>query len=110
MRSCEYRTNLETRVTEALKKLKADFREQVPTRSGFVLDYVVQTPQGEIILEADGPTHQTPEGKKKDRFRDRVLKREGWGHIYHLDQDLILQPNRLCERLSEILTSHSGAV
>jgi len=31
-----------------------------------------------IAIEVDGPTHDSPEAKKRDRFKDYMLKREGW--------------------------------
>lgn len=102
MRDDGYRTNLEKAVAEALDELGAEYREQEPVRAGFVLDFVVKTSKGEVCVEADGPTHSTKEGKKRDRFRDLCLRRAGW-RVYHLDQDLILDPDRLRARVSEII-------
>lgn len=102
MRDDGYRTNLEKAVAEALDELGAEYREQEPVRAGFVLDFVVKTSQGEVCVEADGPTHSTKEGKKKDRFRDHCLRRAGWT-VHHLTQDEILDRERLTIRLREIV-------
>lgn len=57
------------------------FEFQFPTRSGFILDFAF--PKEKLVVEVDGPTHYTQAGKKKDRFRDWMLRREGW-RILHV--------------------------
>lgn len=65
-----------------LTALGHDFAEQVSTRSGFVIDfaiYVSRKDNWKIAIETDGAQfHSSPEQKKRDRFRDRLLRREGW--------------------------------
>jgi very-short-patch-repair endonuclease len=102
-RQDNYRTNLEKAVADALTALSIQFREQVPVRSGFVLDFVVKSPiLGDVIVEADGPTHETPEGRKKTYARNHFLRDAGWKHIWHLDQETILDPEKLNARLIKL--------
>lgn len=53
------------------------FVEQFPTRSGFVLDFALKN--AKLVLETDGALfHNSSKQRKRDRFRDRQLKIEGW--------------------------------
>jgi very-short-patch-repair endonuclease len=65
-----------------LTSLGIDFAEQVSTRSGFVLDfaiYVDRAANKKIAIETDGgPWHSSKSQKKRDGFRDMILRREGW--------------------------------
>ncbi len=116
-RDDKYRTNLERLVADELSNIGVAYREQEPVRAGFVLDFVVETASGEICIEADGPTHRTKEGQKKDRFRDLVLKRSGWT-VYHLSQDEIINPEKLrsrlkmiiCPRMAEAIVEKQGII
>ena len=101
-REDNYRTSLERAVAETLQELGIPFRDQVPLRIGFVLDFVIETPNGKVIVEADGPTHATGEGRQRDWFRDRCLKDAGWTKIYHLSQSLILNKDKLIQELRQI--------
>jgi very-short-patch-repair endonuclease len=76
------RTCLEERMFNILTSLGIDFAEQVSTRSGFVLDfaiYVDRAANKKIAIETDGgPWHSSKAQKKRDGFRDMILRREGW--------------------------------
>jgi len=73
-------TNLEQEVENRLKRLNINYIPQYSTRSGFILDFAIFPPDGrKIDLEVDGyPWHLSRKTRKKDRFRDYMLKREGW--------------------------------
>ena len=103
MRNDNYRTNLERRVSLALDSIGIGYREQAPLRVGFIPDFIVETSRGKIIIEADGPTHATPEGRKRDGFRDKCLRDAGWKEIHHLPQEIILDEERLVGKLREII-------
>lgn len=105
MRQDNYRTNLEKAVSEAFEELGIKYRDQVPLRIGFVLDFVIETKSGKVVVEADGPTHATPEGRQKDWFRDKCLREAGWDKIVHLPQQLILDKDRLVQELQKIASS-----
>jgi len=98
--SNHYRTNLEKIVLNKLIKLNIPVIEQWSTRSGFVPDFVIVGQS--IIVEADGPCHDTPEAIKKCKYRDKILKHEGWKHIVHLSQPEILDDNILTKKIEGI--------
>ena len=68
-------TSLEIELIQELESRNIEFRTQVPTRSGFVLDILIPP---NIVIEADGPCHDSSKNKKRDRFRDRILKKSGY--------------------------------
>lgn len=69
-------TDLEQKVEEALKLLNWEYIPQYPTRTGYVIDFAL--PQLKVGIEVDGPFHERGKAKKRDRFRDLQLRREGW--------------------------------
>ena len=93
------RTDLEQIVFDLLKSKGIEFIEQYPTSSGFVLDFVLSP---NIVLEVDGPCHDSSKAKKRDWFRTKCLKLEGW-KVFRLPYDLINDSHRLSNRLDEIL-------
>lgn len=95
------RTDLEQLLADALTARNIEFAEQYPTDSGFVLDFVLSP---NVVLEADGPCHDGSKNKRRDRFRDKILKSEGW-KVYRLGYELINCPERLAAKLDEILGS-----
>jgi len=71
-------TPAERKLWRALRQLKREgfhFRRQVPFR-GFYLDFVEHTQK--LVIEVDGDTHGTEEGRLKDKRRDAVLTGEGY--------------------------------
>lgn len=93
------RTDLEQIVFDLLKSRGIEFVEQYPTTSGFVLDFVLSP---NIVLEADGPCHDSSKSRKRDWFRTKCLKLEGW-KVYRLPHDLINDPEKLSARITQIL-------
>jgi very-short-patch-repair endonuclease len=67
-------TSLEQRVQKALQELGLPFVPQLPTRTGFLIDYAL--PSLRVALEVDGPSHERT--RRRDAFRDLQLAREGW--------------------------------
>jgi very-short-patch-repair endonuclease len=96
---CYEYTSLEKIVANELDKRKVDYVCQYPTSSGFVLDFVVGP---NIVLEADGPCHDSSKAKRRDWFRTKCLKLEGW-EVYRLGYELINDPEKLSARITEIL-------
>ena len=84
---------------DLLKSRGIDFVEQYPTTSGFVLDFVISP---NIVIEADGPCHDSSKAKKRDWFRTKCLILEGW-KVYRLKYQEINDSHRLNERLDEII-------
>lgn len=92
-------TSLEVLLIEALQAREVVFRSQVPTRTGFVLDFLIAP---NIVLEADGPCHDGSKNRKRDRARDRILKQSGYA-VYRLPYTLIEDREKLDARLDDIL-------
>lgn len=93
-------TDLEKIVADELDAREVEYACQYPTTSGFVLDFVLSP---NIVLEADGPCHDGSKNRRRDRFRDKILKTEGW-RVYRLGYELINDSQRLSDKLDEILT------
>jgi very-short-patch-repair endonuclease len=76
------RTCLEEKMSKILSSLNIEFQEQVSTRSGFVIDFAIYldtTRINKIAIETDGTNwHSSSKAKKRDRFRDMILRKEGW--------------------------------
>jgi very-short-patch-repair endonuclease len=76
------RTCLEERMFTYLSQLGIPFFEQYPTRSGFIVDFLilVKSKGGKTIgIETDGSNwHSSWRQRRKDRFRDRLLGDDGW--------------------------------
>lgn len=54
-----------------------DFSTQYPLRHSFVLDFAF--PECKVAVEVNGfPWHSTPEARKRDGFKNKILKRLGW--------------------------------
>jgi very-short-patch-repair endonuclease len=51
------------------------FEQFYPVRSGFILDFAF--PEQKLGVECDGEKWHPP-NNRKDRFRDWILKRDGW--------------------------------
>ena len=85
MRGNFHKTNLEELAEDILNELGVNFTPQYPTRTGFILDFAVFLSNGRRIdLETDGHRwHSSKRAKKRDNFRNHMLKREGW-EIYRV--------------------------
>jgi very-short-patch-repair endonuclease len=71
-------TALEDRVWHEIRAKRLDgwkFRRQVPI-DGYVADFVCF--EARLIVEVDGPLHQTPEQVRKDAARDAILRQRGF--------------------------------
>jgi len=54
-----------------------DFSSQYPIRRSFILDFAF--PEEKIAIECDGEAwHSDPKAKKRDGFKNYILKKEGW--------------------------------
>jgi len=67
-------TNLEKKAKKILDELGVNYIDQYSTRLGFIIDFAI--PDKKIAIEVDGKYWH--KNKKKDRFRDWMLKRDGW--------------------------------
>lgn len=93
-----YLTNLERVVKEFLDTKGVKYIPQYPLRQGFIADFAL--PDKKIIIEVDGERWHSEKKKiKKDRFRDYMLKREGWNTIRIKEKNI----DKLTELLSSVL-------
>jgi very-short-patch-repair endonuclease len=92
-------TDLELLVQDALDALGVYYITQYPTPSGFVLDIVIPP---NLVIEVDGPSHDGSRNRRRDRFRDMLLKLEGW-RVHRVGYNVVADPDRLAYRLGEIL-------
>lgn len=67
-------TNLERLICKALTRIEANFLTQVPI-DNFLVDFLIEP---NIIIEADGPIHESDEQQKRDRNKDRILRSKGF--------------------------------
>lgn len=96
---CYQPTDLEQIVSDALTERGVSFAAQYPTTSGFVLDFVIGP---NIVIEADGPCHDSSKAKRRDWFRTKCLIMEGW-KIHRLNYHIIADPTKLNVALDKIL-------
>ncbi|MDD3984241.1 MAG: DUF559 domain-containing protein [Aliarcobacter sp.] len=91
-------TSLELLMIQALEKRGINFRSQVPTRSGFVLDFLI----GEsLVIEVDGPCHDGSKNKRRDRGRDRILRIGGY-KVHRLSYKRMQTPEEIDRWLDEV--------
>lgn len=84
---------------EALRRNQLDAIAQHSTRSGFILDFALK--EQKIAIECDGePWHTSAEALKRDRFRDYILRRDGWV-VLRFTGAMI--ENKIDECISEIM-------
>lgn len=67
-------TDLEQLVAFALSKNGAKFLTQIPI-GNFLVDFYIEP---NIIVEVDGPYHETDEQRKRDQNKDRILRSFGF--------------------------------
>lgn len=90
-------------------------REQVAVRNGkmwsYRIDFAVFCRKGKIALECDHSRwHGQPAQRKKDRLRDRRLRRRGWT-VVHLPEDaILLEPLAAIGPLIKLIDSLGGQV
>ena len=72
-----YKTDIERKMDEALKKAKINVVHNFPIRCkyGYILDFAI--PDLKIDIETDGE-HWHPIGNSHDRKRNGYLKKQGW--------------------------------
>ena len=57
------------------RQLGVKFRRQVPI-GALVVDFACV--EAKVVVEVDGPSHETDEGAARDTGRDAMLRRDGW--------------------------------
>lgn len=92
-------TNLEQKVKEYFGKKGINYIFQFSTRTRFVIDFALLKER--IAIEVDGAHwHSSKKAKKRDRFKDYQLRREGWKVIRIKEKDI--------DNLDSLLSSING--
>ena len=60
------------------RRLGAKFRRQVPI-GAFIADFACV--EAKLVIEVDGPSHETAQGRVLDNRRDRWLRENGWSVV-----------------------------
>ena len=94
-------TSLENAVKAILDELGLEYAPQLPTRTGFIVDFAVFCSEGrKVALEVDGEVwHSNDRARKRDRFKDYQLKREGW-EVLRIKEQEVDDPLILREKLA----------
>ena len=96
-------TSLEDLLWRELRGRRLDrwkFRRQAPVE-GYVVDFLCTAAR--LVVEADGPHHDTPEQRASDAARDAVLRRHGF-RVLRFSGDLILSDlARVIEEIGQAL-------
>jgi very-short-patch-repair endonuclease len=91
-------TSLEEVVIKELENRGIKFRSQVPTRTGFVLDFLIGK---NLVIEADGPCHDGSKNKRRDRFRDKILTQSGYD-VHRISYKVISDPEKFKNWLDKL--------
>lgn len=76
------------------------FRRQAPVM-GYCLDFLAA--EVRLVVELDGPTHETAKGKSRDMVRDRRLAARGLKVLRIRDEEMSRDPDAVIARIrSEI--------
>ena len=93
-------TSLERIMREELERRGLSFESQYPTRSGFIIDFAFSDKR--IGIECDGEMWHKP-GNRRDRYRDRILKRGGWRIIRFTGTERMDNVSSCVDRITELL-------
>ena len=111
-RKLEFARQLRRRMTSAEKVLWArvrnrrlggyKIRRQVIV-CGFIPDFYC--PETKLVIEVDGNIHLMEEVARRDAFRERILRAEGYDVIRFTNLAVLLQTDSVCTLLLERLVS-----
>ena len=101
-----------TRAEQALWKLLRNlrlagfkFRRQHPF-GRYILDGYC--PRAKLVVEADGDTHATPEGRESDRERDEYLAAHGILVLRFWNVELAEEEEAILERIATVCGERTG--
>ena len=98
-RGSVYLTSLEKQVENILKELGIEYIVQYSVHSGFILDFALL--EQKIAIEVDGfKWHSSEKAMKRDRFKDYMLRREGWEVVRIKEEEI--NRNVLLKRLRSL--------
>lgn len=91
-------TTAEHAIEPAIASLGIPYRWQHPVWAcGYFLDFAL--PHEQIAIEIDDPSHDTVEGKRKDKLRTAKLGKKGWRVLRCKNEEAIDDPYGTIDRL-----------
>jgi len=100
----KFGSNLERVVALNLDQRGLKYVIQFGTLTGFILDFAF--PNQRVGLEVDGSKwHSSKKAVKRDLFRDKCLRREGW-KIERIPDFIINKPEALNQVLDLLIKKH----
>lgn len=97
-------TNLERIMKQALDNEGLQYIQEYPLRSGFVIDFALKDSM--IAIECDGEKwHGTNKAKRRDRFRDYLLKRAGWTTIRFTGHEIEKNITACIEKIKKYISA-----
>jgi very-short-patch-repair endonuclease len=90
--SKSFESNLERLVREEIEargyRRGIDFSCQYPLRYSFILDFAF--PDAKLAIEVDGEHwHSSSKDRRRDRIKDKVLKKAGWEVIRFSENEVL---------------------
>lgn len=58
-----------------------------------------------LVIELDGPSHKTLEGKKRDRKKELALNMLGWAVLRFPNQEVLGAPEEVARQISDFANS-----
>ena len=105
-----FETNIEKILRIELEK--RGYREgivfccQYPLRHSFILDFAF--PDKMVAIEADGSHwHSKPKDRKRDGFKNYILKRKGWTVLRFSDRQIYDDVSKCVDQIESILKMHN---
>ena len=80
------------------------FRREAPI-GPYVADFVCFA--AKLVVEADGPLHATPEGRRADQRRDAWFEGAGFRILHFSDEEILSDLGRVLDRIRGVLRQAS---
>lgn len=108
-----HETNIEARFREAIEsrglRRGIDFATQFPLRHSFILDFAF--PDKMVAVEVDGRKwHSSPEARKRDGFKNHILKRLGWMVFRFWEEEILEDVEGCVDKVLDALDRAKGIV
>jgi very-short-patch-repair endonuclease len=75
---------------------------------GYIVDFA--HPECRLIVEADGASHDTPEGKERDGLRDWDLFTKGYEVVRFRNVDIVSDPQAIAEAIIQKMPSRYSRI
>ena len=78
-----------------------EFPVTIPDSSNHRGHYLIDLayPHGEVAVEVDGRSHNTVKQRRRDRRKDRILRKLGWKVFRFSNQEVLSSPSSVAEQI-----------